>query len=169
MLSSPVMRDKAWMIFLPLVGLVMGYLYITSSNQLAAVTLYEVMAEGSLGLAPDSRAPGQTLSFNVEHPGVEHELLVDPTSRVIPGFAVDISFSLHGPTGETLIAERTEHFKPERRPNRRVYWEGKTVRFTPTVAGSHTIRVTPITLGIPGIHIRVADPLKRDGKRLAGY
>lgn len=34
---------------------------------------------------------------------------------------------------------------------------------------TYTLRITPITSGIPLIHVRIEDPLKRDGQRVRGY
>jgi hypothetical protein len=171
--ADPVMvrRARRMGLLLPALGVVAGYGAFALDNRMAVVTLYEVMAEGSVGLAPGTRAPLRTLLFNVEHPGVEHELLVAPVSETFqnPTSPVDVSFSLHGPAGEALLARRTERFAVESRSRRRPEWEGKTFGFTPLAAGPHTLRVIPLTEGIAGIHVRVADPLKRDGKRMPGY
>ena len=171
--GNPKMRRKArrTAVVLPVLGAVLGYGAFKIDNRVAVTTLYEVMAEGSVGMEPGTPAPVRNLLFNVEHPGVKHDLLVAPVSKQShsPTSAVEVSFSLHGPTGEALVPERTERFDLERRARRKTDWEGKTVYFTPIAAGSHIIRVSPITIGIPGIHLRVEDPLKRDGKRMAGY
>ena len=134
-------------------------------------TLYEVVAEGSVGVKVGATAPVRNLHFNVEHPGTEHDLMVSPTSKLFqtPRFSVDVSFSLHGPAGEALIPKRTERFHVQGNGAHKRDWEAKHFDFTPVAAGSHTLQVVPITVGIPGIHIRVEDPLKRDGKRAAGY
>jgi hypothetical protein len=171
--GDPVMlrRTRRVALLLPVLGVVMGYGGFAISNRVAVVTLYEVMVEGSVGVAPGTPAPVRSFLFNVEHPGVEHDLLVAPVSKTFqtPTFAVDVSFSLHGPTGEPLVPQRTERFTVISRSRSRPDWEGKTFHFTPVAAGSHTLRMIPITADIPGIHVRVADPLKRDGKRMAGY
>ena len=171
--SNPVMvrKTRRVALVLPVLGVVMGYGAFAISNRVTVATLYEVMAEGSVGLAPGAPAPVRRFLFSVEHPGVEHDLLVAPTSKTFqtPTSAVDVSFSLHGPAGEALVPERTERFTVLSGSRRKTDWEGKTFHFTPRAAGSHTLRVIPITAGIPGIHVRIADPLKRDGKRMAGY
>lgn len=158
-------------IIFPLLGVVLGYVAFHMNNRMAVTTLYEVMVEGSVGMTPGAPAPVRSHLFNVEHPGVKHELLVAPVSKMFqaPTSGIEVSFSLAGPTGEALIPERTEAFAVERRSRRKTEWEGKTFDFTPVAAGSHTLEVVPLTIGIPGIHVRVEDPLKRDGQRAAGY
>jgi hypothetical protein len=166
-----VLGHKRAALLLPVLGVVMGYGAFVVDHRVAVVTLYEVMVEGSLGLAPGTPAPVRSFIFNVEHPAVEHDLLVAPVSKTFepPKFSVEVSFSLHGPAGEPVVAERTERFRVVSRPKSKTDWEGKTFHFTPLAAGLHTLRVMPLTTDIPHIHVRVADPLKRDGKRAAGY
>ena len=169
--SATLPKIRRHCLILIALGVVLGYAAFAIDNRVARVTLYEVMAEGSIGAELGTSAPVRNLVFNVEHPGVEHDLMISPTSKLFqsPSFAVDVSFSLHGPAGEELIPERTERFRVEGRGSNKSDWEAKHFDFTPGAAGSHTLRVIPITIGIPGIHIRVADPLKRDGQRMAGY
>jgi hypothetical protein len=170
---DPVMRRKArlWALLFPVIGMVMGFGAFTLNNRVARTTLYEVVTEGSVGVEPGTSAPVRNLVFNVEHPGVEHDLMISPTSKLFqtPSSEVEVAFSLHGPTEEVLIPERTEHFRVEGGGRRKRDWEAKNFNFTPVVAGSHTLQVVPITIGIPSIHIHIEDPLKRDGKRAAGY
>jgi hypothetical protein len=164
-----VRKTRRTAMLLVLLGVAVGYAVFKFDNRVAVTTLYEVLAEGSEGATPGAVASVRSLRFDVEHPGVKHELLVEPESER-PTSAVDISFSLHGPTGEALVPERTQRFEVNNYTRKtKPHWEGKTIYFTPSAAGPHTIRVIPITIGIPSIHIRVKDPLKRDGKRAAGY
>ena len=171
--GNPVMvrRARRAGVLLPMLGVVMGYGAFALDDRVAAATLFEVMAEGSVGLAPGTPAPARRFDFNVAHPGVEHDLLVAPVSKMFetPTSAVDISISLEGAAGERLIPERIERFSIVGGSRRKTDWEGKTFRFTPRGAGPHTVRVIPMTVGIPGIHIRVGDPLKQDGQRIPGY
>lgn len=171
--GNPVMvrRTRRVALLLPVLGVMMGYGAFAINNRVTVATLYEVMAEGSVGLAPGTPAPVRSFRFDVEHPGVEHDLLVAPVSETLhtPKSAVDVSISLHGPTGEPIVPERTERFTVIGRSRSKPDWEGKNFHFTPRAAGSHTLRIIPMTVGIPGIHVRVADPSKRDGKRMAGY
>ena len=172
--GDPVMRRRARLVALlfPVLGLVLGYCAFAIDNRLAVTTLYEVMVEGSVGVEPGTPAPVRSVVFTVEHPGVEHDLLVSPSSKLFQsaGSPVDVSFSLHSSEGEVLIPERVERFDVSGGGSRRKRdWDGKNFHFTPAVAGPHTLRVTPLTVGIPRVHLRVADPLKRDGKRMSGY
>jgi hypothetical protein len=167
-----VRKTRRTAMLLVLLGVVVGYAAFKLDNREAVTTLYEVLAEGSEGATPGAAAPVRSLRFDVEHPGVKHGLLVEPVPKgsETPTSAVNISFSLHGPTGEALVPERTEHFDVIRSQRKtKIHWEGKTVYFTPSAAGPHIIRVIPLTKGIPSIHVRVKDSSKRDGKRGAGY
>lgn len=167
-----MVRKVRWQsVILVLLGVVLGYAAFTITHRLARTTLYEVMAEGSIGVELGTSAPVRNLVFNVEHPGVEHVLMLCPKSKLFrsPWSAVEVLFSLHGPAGEALIPKRTERFRVEGNGPHKSDWEAKRFDFTPAAAGSHTLQVIPITIGIPGIHIRVEDPLKRDGQRAAGY
>ena len=169
--ASMVRRTRRVALVLPVLGAVMGYGAYAIDNRVAVTTLFEVMADGSVGLASGTSAPVRKFLFSVEHAGIEHDLLVAPVSKTFesPTSAVNVSISLHGPTGEPLIPQRMERFDVVSGSRRKTDWEGRTFNFTPHAAGSHTLRVIPITAGIPGIHVRVEDPAKRDGKRIAGY
>lgn len=172
--GDPVMVRKARLgaLLFPLFGLAFGYGAYAINNSVATTTLYEVTAEGSEGVELGAAAPVRNLQFEVEHPGAEHNLMISPRSKMFrsPSSAVEIAFSLHGPAGEVLIPERTEGFGVVGGGQRRKRdWEAKHFRFTPRAAGAHTLQLIPITIGIPTVHIHIEDPLKRDGKRAAGY
>lgn len=155
-----------------LFGAGFGYLAFSIDNQMRIVTLHEVMVEGNSGLSAGAPAPTRTIDFTVEHPGTEHELFISPTSDLthLPQSDAEVRLSLEGPSGQILVSERTEIFGMRMMTrNQRADWNGKSFPFTPTVAGPHTVRVTPLTAGIPRIQVRVEDPLKRDGKRMPGY
>jgi hypothetical protein len=145
-------RVRFTALWLLLGGAAFGWFAFSVDNQMRVTTLHEVMVEGSAGIAPGVPAPVRTVSFTVEHPGVAHELFLSPASE------------------KSLIPERTERFGVRAATrNRRADWDGKAFSFTPTVAGPHTIRVTVLTVDIPRIQVRIADPEKRDGKRMPGY
>ena len=164
-------RVRRWAIIFPLMGVVFGYGAFTINNKNRVQTLHEVMVEGTLDMQPGAPAAARHVSFTVEHPGVEHDLMISPTSTFWhhPKSAVDVSFSLHGPGGQLLIPESTVRFAVRGRSRSRPDWEARHYDFTPSVAGQHTVLLTPLTNGIPGIHVRIADPLKRDGERMPGY
>jgi hypothetical protein len=165
-------RVRFTALWLLLGGAAFGWFAFSVDNQMRVTTLHEVMVEGSAGIAPGVPAPVRTVSFTVEHPGVAHELFLSPASDFShpPQADVELAFSLHGPDEKSLIPERTERFGVRAATrNRRADWDGKAFSFTPTVAGPHTIRVTVLTVDIPRIQVRIADPEKRDGKRMPGY
>ncbi len=153
-------------------GIVCGYGAFSIDYQMRITTLHEEMVQGSIEVQPGDPAPVRTVSFTVEHPGVPHELFVSPTSDLIQQAmgTAEVMVSLASPTGEMTLPETKEQFsvRAEAR-SARTDWEGRTFHFTPTAAGKHTVRVTPLTIGIPKIQVRIKDPQKKDGQRMAGY
>lgn len=172
--QNPVQRRRTQftaLCFL-LFGAAFGYAAFAIDNQMRITTLHETMVEGSLETTPNTPAPVRTISFTVDHPGVEHELYLSPTADLlhIPKSDAELTFSLEAPDGKSLLSERTESFRV--RPateDHRADWNGKTFPFTPSNAGIYTVHLTPITANIPRIQVRITDPLKRDGKRMPGY
>lgn len=158
-------------VFFLIGGAVLGYLVFWIDSGVRVTTLYEVMLEGS-GNTPGDPAPLRTVTFTVEHPNVEHELLVAPTARAFktPTAPVNVMFALNDPNGETVLSERTQRFdvRPASR-NSRADWDSHTYPFTPKTTGTYTLQITPLTVGIPRIHVHIKDPLKTDGKRIPGY
>lgn len=153
-------------------GAVFGYVAFLIDNDNRITTLHEVMIEGSAGTTAGSPAPLRTITFTVEHPGVEHKLLLHPTADLFqkPDFDVDISFAMRGPQREILLPESSERFAVDEGSSRnRTDWEGKTFSFKPSVAGVHTLWLRPLTVGVPRIHVRIEDPQKRNGERMPGY
>lgn len=127
-----------------------------------AVTLFETEVEVAGGAA-------QELSFAVEHPGVEHQLMLWPTGAGPLGAAeaVALRVELRDAKGASLLV-REETLEP-RSSDSSTDWDTISAAFTPGQAGPHTLVVTPLTPGIPRIHVRIEDPLKRDGERMPGY
>jgi|GEM_PF-1664223 len=133
-----------------------------------ATTLFEVEVEGSAE-AGAGGPPVRELSFAVEHPGVEHTLmfwpkapgLADPTEDVV------VRVELRDAEG-VVVLEREENFWVRHLENG-TEWSSASIGFTPGHAGPHTLLVTPVTPGIPLVHVRIEDPLKRDGERIPGY
>lgn len=165
-------RTRRTALFLLVLGAVFGYFAFSIDYRMRITTLHEVMVEGSAYVSPGTPAPLRTVPFTVEHPGVEHELFLSPDSTASqPARAdVDLAYSLYGPDGKALLPEKTQRFGYRSgtrgsRPN----WNGKTFSFTPAVAGPHMVQVRPLMTGIPRIHVRIVDPQKRDGERMAGY
>lgn len=172
--NNPSMRRRTRRaaLFLLVFGGAFGYFAFYLDNGLRVTTLHEAMLAGTVGAAAGSPAPERTITFTVEHPGVRHELSLDPISDVFqtPESDVDISFSLHGPSGKAILPARTERFAVrEASRGERANWYGETFSFIPSDAGLHTLQVKPLTTGIPRIHMRIEDPMKRDGERMSGY
>lgn len=159
-------------VFLFVLGMVLGYFAFAIDYRMRITTLHEEMVEGSVGMKAGTPAPIRTVTFQVEHPGVAHELFLSPNSELLqqPESDVEVAFSLHGPEGEAILPESTEKFSVSAGSrNDRADWEGKTFAFTPKVVGAHTVRVKPRAVGIPRIQVRIEDPMKRDGERPSGY
>lgn len=134
-----------------------------------AITLLEIEVEGSTTPFVTGQPPVRELSFTVEHPGVEHTLIVWP---VMPGprepdFTATVRVEVRDAEEVTLFAHE-EQFAVRSSGDSRD-WGSASVRFTPAQAGRHTLLVTPTTPGIPRVHVRIEDPLKRDGVRPPGY
>ncbi|HMQ30951.1 MAG TPA: hypothetical protein PKD53_09490 [Chloroflexaceae bacterium] len=134
-----------------------------------AVTLVETELEGSAGLPPGAAPPARELSFAVEHPGVEHTLHFWPVAGPLgAGGTAVVRVELRDAGGATLLALE-ERFEPRARSDGPDRWGSASARFTPGRGGGYTLLVTPVTHGIPRVHVRIEDPLKRDGERMPGY
>lgn len=137
---------------------------------IARTTLFEVDAEGSLGVRAGAPAPVLAYDVPVEHPGVEHELFVSPTLGDTwgdPERAVELHVRLHDPAGRTLV-DQPLVLEPECGRSR-CGWESWTAPFTPTSAAAHRLEVTVLTVDVPVVHLLVTDPEKTDGERAPGY
>lgn len=132
-----------------------------------AVTLFEVEVPGYERAAPGG-PPVRELEFAVEHPGVEHTLMFWPKAGPLgAGHDAVVRVELRDAAGATLL-EREERFEP-RSGESGSRWGSASVRFTPAQAGRHVLLVTAATPDTPIVHVRIEDPLKRDGVRPAGY
>ncbi len=132
-----------------------------------AVTLFEVEVPGYERAAPGG-PPVRELEFAVEHPGVQHTLMFWPKAGPL-GAAHEavVRVELRDAEGTPLL-EREERFEP-RSGRSGSDWGSASVRFTPAQAGRHTLLVTAVTPDTPVVHVRIEDPLKRDGVRPPGY
>lgn len=133
-----------------------------------ATTLFEVEVEGAAS-APAGGPAARELGFAVEHPGAEHTLMLWPKAPGLeaPASDVIVRVELRDPQGATVL-EREEEFWV-RHLESGSEWSSASLPFTPRQAGRYTLLVTPLTPGIPLVHVRVVDPLKRDGERMSGY
>jgi hypothetical protein len=136
-----------------------GGLAFLIDDGVADETLFEVVAEGTGPSVP------QTFPFEipVEHPEVEHELLVEPKSTI---GVVDLRVQVIDPAGRVLL-DRTETLEGtcEEFCEPRAF----SATFTPTRAGLHTLQVTVATPDVGELHVHVGDPEKTDGRRAPGY
>jgi hypothetical protein len=166
--GGPVKR-----VILPLALLAAGFAAawwaFTTNRAMEVTTLHEVMLQGTLDFPAGGRAPARETEFIVEHPGVEHELFFSPTAAR-EDFEAAVAVRLLDPAGRVVLED--EHtFLPEQGRGRFASWRwpGRTLPFRPERAGTHRLLVTPRTEGLKGIHVRIADPEKTDGRRLPGY
>lgn len=131
-----------------------------------ATTLIELEVEGSTGAAG---AVPREVVFDVEHPGVEHTLHFWPVHG--PAGASETALlrvELRDGEGATVL-RLEEPFEPRAQSDGPDRWGAASRAFTPEGPGRHTLVVTPLTGNVPAVHIRVEDPLKRDGQRMPGY
>jgi len=157
-------RTRVTAVCLLLGGAVFALYAFLVDSGLRATTLHEEMVDGGAG--------ERTVPFSVEHPGVAHELFLSPTSDPLrpPAEDAQVVFSLRGPAGEVVLPEQTGRFGVRAGTRgQRADWQGRTYPFTPSAAGPHEVRVRTLTAGVPRVHVRVVDPLKRDGQRMPGY
>ncbi|REK22330.1 MAG: hypothetical protein DWQ42_17475 [Planctomycetota bacterium] len=147
------------------VGLALaGYAFLADTG-LRKTTLHEVVLDGM------SAEGGSILrvAFDVEHPNVEHDLMIGPMfptpSLRFADFEVELAATLTADQGSPLIDEEFT-FKPR---SRDTAWHPAYLKFTPTVAGPHTLTLQLRTPNTPAVHVRIADPLKTDGQRAPGY
>jgi hypothetical protein len=133
---------------------------IDSGN--ARETLYEIEAEGSGPQAPVAIR----FDIPVEHPGVQHSLLVAPLTDEDVDRPAELQVHITDPSGQVLL-DRTETLEP--RCDEFCEWDTLTASYTPTGPGGVTMVVTVNTPDVPVLHVYVGDPEKTDGERIPGY
>jgi hypothetical protein len=144
-----------------------GIFVYRTDVQLRGTTLFEVAG-------PWAENGGRVWTVVVEHPGVEHTLMVYPFTRGLDSASrpVTLRTRLSGTDGAVLIDERFVH-ETTRRSGKNATgntWVDVTWSFTPVKAGPHELIVESVDGVVPvNLHLRIADPEKRDGKRAAGY
>lgn len=150
-------------------GLAVAVLSGGADYNARVTTLYEAEVAGSPAARPGEAPPVRELSFSVEHPGVAHSLAFWPKMEGLsdPDFDALVRVELLDSAGATLLQH--EELFWVRHERNGTDWGSASLSFTPTEAGRHTLRVTPVTPGIPLLHVRVSDPEKRDGERMPGY
>lgn len=158
---------KMW--FLVLLGITLAAFAFWSDSGLRRTTLHEVVLDGSPGGLGAEGEIVRQIEFTVEHPGVEHDLMLCP---MYPGPSlkwsegdVRIAATLSPDGGQPLLDDQYT-FAPRWRDKN---WRAEYLHFTPTAAGPHTLTLRLLSPGIPSVHVRIGDPLKTDGQRAAGY
>jgi hypothetical protein len=167
------LREVAWGIPVGILvaGALLGVGAYRLDSGIARTTLFEIDAEGSLGVPVGAPAPVRGYDVPVEHPGVQHELLVSPTLAGSGGTAdnaVELRVQLVDPDGRVLV-DQPLLLEPECRRTSGCGWQDWTAPFTPTAAAAHRLEVTVLTVDVPAVHLLVTDPEKTDGKRAPGY
>ncbi len=146
-----------------------GLLSYYTSIDYEKSTIIKAKLKGSEGITAGTMAPVRVLKFQVENPGVTHEITIKPVNPVFQNaFEVDIYLEIINPENEKIFATQ-QRFKPHadtRSPHADIErWRHRDTTFVPLNYGQYTLKVIPITTGIPAIEIWIRDPLKKDGGR----
>ena len=120
-------------------------------------TLYEADLKGSTELLKDGVAHFNKEHVMIEHPGVEHVICVWPRGEgVEDGYKdVELYVRVMDPAMKKVLdAHETSK-------------DAKLVKlkFTPSQAGDHLFLVTTGTKDVPGLHLWITDPQKKNGRR----
>jgi hypothetical protein len=150
-----------------LATIAVGIFVYRSDVQLRGTTLFEVAG-------PWEENGARLWTVEVEHPGVEHTLMVYPFTR---GFdSAERPVTLRARFAEkdgTVLIDQTLIHETTRRSGKNssaLTWVDVTHSFTPARVGTHELIVESIDGIVPvNLHLRIADPEKRDGKRAPGY
>jgi hypothetical protein len=152
------------------IGLLFGGCSYWLDSDLAGTTLFEVVAPGAVGVAVGDPAPVRTYDIAVEHPGVRHELLVDPLYGLgDPPGPAELHVRLEDGAGRALVDEPL--VLPVDCSGRGYFceWATWTGSFVPETATVHRLVLTVRTVEVPEVHLRVEDPENTDGVRAPGY
>jgi len=150
-----------------LATIAVGIFVYRSDVQLRGTTLFEVAG-------PWEENGARLWTVEVERPGIEHSLMIYPFTR---GFdsaerPVTLRARFAEKDGKVLIDQTLIHETTRRSgKNASGYtWVDVTHSFTPTRAGAHELIVEAVDGVVPvNLHLRIADPEKRNGKRAPGY
>lgn len=138
-------------------------------SHLRRTTLHEELLDGHV---PPGATREHVVLVDVEHPGVEHVLVVAPIPPRIASASAPCAVAVRwtSPLGQVLLDDQRD--APTELANRlglRSVWSSVSWRFTPGTAGRHVLRVAIAQPGVDRILVRVADPMKQDGERAPGY
>ncbi|MEZ6015936.1 MAG: hypothetical protein R3F49_12530 [Planctomycetota bacterium] len=168
--TRPVRARRVKVALLCAAGALMAAWASFTDDNLRAETLFEVVAEGNLGLAPGTPAPEHVQRFVVLHPGVVHKLTVypeyPPPTAKRARFDAEVRVQVLDQDGVALVDASHVHTHSRYRRD----WDSVRYEFTPTREGEHTLVLAPLTAGIPAVHARIVDPLGvPNGRRAPGW
>ena len=134
---------------------------------LRGTTLFEVSG-------PWEKNAGRTWAVVIEHPGVEHTLMVSPFVRGLASAEGPLTTRTRLVDGDgTALVDRTFVHEVVPKSGRSAggdTWAAAAFHFTPATTGPHELSVQALEGVLPPLlHLRLSDPEKRDGKRAAGY
>ena len=170
---TPLRRERRsihWkMAFLITCGVAFaGYALWVDSGQ-RRTTLHEVILDGAPAEDFINGEAVRRIAFVVEHPHVEHDLMIGPMHQTPTirraDFEVRLAATLAQADGAPLYSEELV-FTPR---DREATWSAAYRSFTPTAEGLHTLTLRLLTPDTPAVHVRIGDPLKTDGQRIPGY
>lgn len=161
---SPAKRRRVRWITFPLAIAVSAFFYSGDAN-LRRTTLFEVAARWD-------EAGGRVWAVQVEHPGVPHNIFVTPEAGRFESAHDPVTLRVRfGPEGGEPLLDEVSKFDTQRYTRRspRRTWRTNTFTIVPKMAGPHQLKVNAMDGVPPLLHLRIADPEKRDGKRAPGY
>lgn len=147
--------------------LITGIFVYRTDIQMRGTTLFEVAG-------PWAENGGRIWTVDVEHPGVEHTLMIYPFTEGLDSATRPVSLRARlGEGGGPLLIDQTSVHQTTLRSGRystAYTWVSVNHSFTPARAGTHQLVVESVDGTVPpNLHLRIVDPEKRDGKRAAGY
>lgn len=163
---SPVRRRVVRILTIVATLVTAFWVYFTDAA-MRGTTLFEVAG-------PWEENGNRVWAIEVEHPGVEHTLMVSPFTRGIDSAERPLTLQVRfGMVGDPPLLDDTVVHETELKRGKyasthtwtEVYWN-----ITPLRSGRHELIVTSGDGFVPPLlHLRLSDPEKRDGKRAAGY
>ena len=160
---------KRWIArIITLVATVLVGIFVYRTDvQLRGTTLFEVAG-------PWEDNGGRVWTVEVEHPGVPHTLMVYPFTRGFDSATRPVTLRARfAEVGGTVLIDETFQREITPRSGKNASgntWVDVTHSCTPAKAGAHELIVESTDGLLPvNLHLRIADPEKRDGKRAPGY
>jgi hypothetical protein len=150
-----------------LATVIVGIYVYRSDARLRGTTLFEVAG-------PWEENGARIWTVEVEHPGIEHTLMIYPFTEGFDSAARPVTLRARfGEKGGAALIDQTFVHETTRRSGKNASgytWVDVTHSFTPPRAGVHELLVESVDGVVPvNLHLRITDPEKRDGKRAPGY